>query len=135
MVKRTGRAIVSRANTNHLRNIRARRISNVRVQFFPKAEMIVIKRGSYEFRSSGGRVGLLTAGTSDIPIAEEARIIADEMGCETRGFYDVGVAGLHRLFKPLTKLLDWNAMSFSASLAKKEPFPTAVQGRVTWQVI
>src|SRR5213080_4512843 len=109
MVKRTGRAIVSRANTNHLRKIRARRISNVRVKFFPKSGMIVIKRESYEFRSSGGRVGLLTAGTSDIPIAEEARIIADEMGCETRGFYDVGVAGLHRLFKPLTKLLRWDA--------------------------
>src|SRR5438034_1323427 len=81
MVKRTGRAIVSRANTNHLRKIRARRISNVRVKFFPKSGMIVIKRGSYEFRSSGGRGGLLTAGTSDIPIAEEARIIADEVGC------------------------------------------------------
>ena len=75
MVKRTGRAIVSRANTNHLRKIRALRASNVRVKFFPKSGMVVIKRGSYEFRGSGGRVGLLTAGTSDIPIADEATIM------------------------------------------------------------
>ena len=125
MVKRTGRAIVSRANTNHLRRIRARRISNVRVKFFPKSGMIVIKRGSYEFRSSGGRVGLLTAGTSDIPIAEEARIIADEMGCETRGFYDVGVAGLHR----------WDADVILVIAGREGALPTVVAGLVDVPVI
>ncbi len=135
MVKRAGRVIVSRANTNHLRKIRARRISNVRVKFYPKSGMIVIKRGSYEFRSSGGRVGLLTAGTSDIPIAEEARIIADEMGCETRGFYDVGVAGLHRLFKPLTKLLRWDADVILVIAGREGALPTVVAGLVDVPVI
>jgi len=135
MVKRTGRAIVSRANTNHLRKIRARRISNVRVKFFPKSGMVVIKRGSYEFRSSGGRVGLLTAGTSDIPIAEEARIIADEMGCETREFNDVGVAGLHRLFKPLTKLLRWDADVILVIAGREGALPTVVAGLVDVPVI
>src|SRR5207247_5817653 len=106
------------------------RISNVRVKFFPKSGMIVIKRGSYEFRSSGGRVGLLTAGTSDIPIAEEARIIADEMGCETRGFYDVGVAGLHRLFMPLTKLLRWDADVILVIAGREEALPTVVASLV-----
>jgi pyridinium-3,5-biscarboxylic acid mononucleotide synthase len=135
MVQRTGRAIVSRANGNDLRKIRAKRISNVRVQFFPKSGMIVIKRGSYKIKRSGGRVGLLTAGTSDIPIAEEAGIIADEMGCETRGFYDVGVAGLHRLFKPLTELLRWDADVILAIAGREGALPTVVAGLVDVPVI
>jgi len=135
MVKRTGRAIVSRANTNYLRKIRARPISNARVQFFPRSGMIVIKRRSFEARSDGGRVGLLTAGTSDIPIAEEAKIIAEEMGCETRGYYDVGVAGLHRLFKPLTKLLRWDADVILVIAGREGALPTVVAGLVDVPVI
>jgi len=51
-------------------------------------------------------VGVLTAGTADIPCAEEAALLAREMGCQTHTAFDVGVAGLHRLFEPLKRLLD-----------------------------
>lgn len=49
----------------------------------------------------GGRVLVLAAGTADVTVAEEARIVADELGCDTRHAYDVGVAGIHRLFPEL----------------------------------
>jgi hypothetical protein len=49
---------------------------------------------------------VLTAGTSDIPAAEEAALICREMGCEVHTVYDVGVAGLHRLWEPLRLLLE-----------------------------
>lgn len=45
----------------------------------------------------GGRVLVLTAGTSDVPVAEEAAVTADVFGNEVERVYDVGVAGLHRL--------------------------------------
>jgi len=45
----------------------------------------------------GGTVAIVTAGTSDIPVAEEARETATIMGQKTQMFYDVGVAGIHRL--------------------------------------
>ena len=44
-----------------------------------------------------GRIAVLTAGTSDIPVAEEACVTADMLGNEVDRVYDVGVAGLHRL--------------------------------------
>ncbi len=44
-----------------------------------------------------GRVGLCAAGTSDLPVAEEARITAEMLGARVTQHYDVGVAGLHRL--------------------------------------
>lgn len=44
-----------------------------------------------------GRVGVLCAGTADLPVAEEAAVTLEIFGCSVQRFYDVGVAGLHRL--------------------------------------
>jgi NCAIR mutase (PurE)-related protein len=52
-----------------------------------------------------GLIGLLAAGTSDIDALEEARMVCEAAGCETRSAVDVGVAGIHRLFEPLAGLL------------------------------
>jgi NCAIR mutase (PurE)-related protein len=50
-------------------------------------------------RLKAGVVAVVTAGTSDIPVAEEAAITAEAMGATVRRIYDVGVAGVHRLLK------------------------------------
>ena len=52
-----------------------------------------------------GDVLIVTAGTSDIPVAEEARLTAEIMGSRTETVYDVGVAGIHRLFNRHERLL------------------------------
>jgi pyridinium-3,5-biscarboxylic acid mononucleotide synthase len=52
-----------------------------------------------------GRVGILSAGTSDIGIAEEARIMTEAMGCEALTEYDVGISGIHRTIGAIEKLL------------------------------
>lgn len=54
---------------------------------------------------SDGLVGILTAGTSDIPVAEEARLMCAAMRCSTICRYDLGVAGLHRIFPVLREVL------------------------------
>jgi pyridinium-3,5-biscarboxylic acid mononucleotide synthase len=53
----------------------------------------------------GGKIGILAAGTSDIGIAEEARLVAKAMGCETILSYDVGIAGMHRVFPALEQMM------------------------------
>ena len=62
---------------------------------------LCLKKKDYVTVANGGRVGILTAGTSDIPVAEEAKVIAEEMGCKVTAAYDVGVAGIHRLLEPI----------------------------------
>ena len=54
---------------------------------------------------SGGKVCVKTPGTSDIGIAEEARLMCEPMGCRCITSYDVGIAGLHRLFPIVNKLI------------------------------
>ena len=51
-----------------------------------------------------GKVVVITAGTSDIPVAEEACVTCEILGNEVEKLYDVGVAGLHRLFGEMEKL-------------------------------
>jgi len=63
--------------------------------YHSEARLLTIERSQPE--TSGGDVVVVTAGTSDIPVAEEAAITAAFFGHEARRVYDVGVAGLHRL--------------------------------------
>lgn len=54
--------------------------------------------------ASPGTIGILTGGTADIAVAEEARVIAEALGCRTVVEYDVGVAGLHRLQEAMERI-------------------------------
>ena len=54
----------------------------------------------------GGNVGILTAGTSDIGVAEEARLMCEAMNCKCITSYDVGVAGIQRIFPILKKMIE-----------------------------
>jgi len=60
-------------------------------------------------RPRAGRVAVVCAGTSDIPVAEEAAVTAAAMGAEVARVYDVGVAGLHRLLRRREELQDAHA--------------------------
>ena len=64
-------------------------------EFEKKARAIVLRQG--EEKEKVGRIAVITAGTSDIPVAEEARVTAELLNQYVETIYDVGVAGLHRL--------------------------------------
>ncbi len=68
-------------------------------------KIIVIKESTYNFEKKGGIVGIITAGSSDIPIAVEAEVIVRVMGCKVISSYDVGIAGIHRIFTPLSNMI------------------------------
>jgi NCAIR mutase (PurE)-related protein len=89
----------------------------------------------YEPRSTGGQVAVISAGTSDIPVAEEAALIASEMGCQVTCIYDVGVAGLHRLFGPLGELLSRGVDAIIVVAGMDGALPSVVAGLVPVPVI
>lgn len=68
------------------------------------ARTIVVHRG--EKPPEKGRILVISAGTADLPVAEEAAVTAGVMGNEVRRCYDVGVAGIHRLLDQL-ELIRW----------------------------
>jgi NCAIR mutase (PurE)-related protein len=105
MLSNNGRVIVSRCSKEHVDAIKAMQSEDLTIEIKERAHIAILKKKGYATPANGGRVGILTAGTSDIPVAEEAKIIAEEMGCKVYPFYDVGVAGIHRLLEPIKEVL------------------------------
>ncbi len=102
----TGRAILSRVPPELEARLPTAFEGEATLEWFPAPRAAVLRRPGFVQPSGGGRVGILTAGTSDIPWAEEAALLCREMGCRVHTAYDVGVAGIHRLWEPLRFLLD-----------------------------
>jgi len=80
-----------------------------------------------------GRVVVVTAGTSDLPVAEEARITAEAWNCEVTLVCDVGVAGIHRLFGKLDRLTGADVLVVVAGM--EGALPSVVGGLVDCPVI
>ena len=66
-------------------------------QYFPVARVITLRQTEKQVAADASRIAVVCAGTSDIPVAEEAAMTIDIFGGEVDRIYDVGVAGLHRL--------------------------------------
>ncbi|HEU0124432.1 MAG TPA: nickel pincer cofactor biosynthesis protein LarB [Bryobacteraceae bacterium] len=80
-----------------------------------------------------GRIAVVCAGTSDIPVAEEARITAEVMGNEVESIHDIGVAGIHRLMNNRDRLVQAKVIVVCAGM--EGALPSAVGGLVSVPVI
>lgn len=82
-----------------------------------------------------GVVALLTAGTSDVPLAEEAGAILDQLGVNVVAANDVGVAGLHRLLRALRRLERARPEVYLVFAGREGALPTVVAGLVHAPVV
>lgn len=70
--------------------------------YFEKPKIVLI--GEKQKIYSEKKIIVISAGTSDIPVAEEAAVCLEIFGCKIERLYDIGVAGIHRLFNNIEKL-------------------------------
>lgn len=80
-----------------------------------------------------GRVGVVTAGTSDLPVAEEACLTAEHLGARVERVYDVGVAGLHRLLSRLDAIRACRVLVVVAGM--EGALPSVVGGLVDRPIV
>ena len=59
-----------------------------------------------KIKKLGGKIGIIAAGTSDIGVGEEARLVCESMNCDCLSSYDVGIAGLHRIFPVMKQFIE-----------------------------
>ncbi|HVM62903.1 MAG TPA: nickel pincer cofactor biosynthesis protein LarB [Verrucomicrobiae bacterium] len=102
-----------------------------RARYDESARAITVVRKPLPKR--GGTIAVLCAGTTDIPIADEAAITADIMGNRVKKYYDVGVAGIHRLLALNEELLDASVLIVAAGM--EGALPSVVAGLVDKPVI
>mgnify|MGYP001557983228 FL=1 len=84
-------------------------------EYNEKSRTIIINKKNNEHRPKN-KILILTAGTSDINVAEEAAVVAESMGNKVERVYDVGVAGLHRLLNNKDQIEDANVLIVVAGM-------------------
>ena len=104
---------IFRELTGHGRTIFATRASREQYEavaaviseavYYETARIIAVRTGEQD-AGKGPAICVISAGTADIPVAEEAAVTAELLGNEVMRFYDIGVAGIHRLFDKLDEI-------------------------------
>lgn len=131
-VRAAGRVLASRISPEQVNAVLADLPNGITADYREICRILILSDGTVP-EPSGGTVAIVTAGTSDIRVAEEARAIAEEMGAEVLTAYDVGVAGIHRLFPALEKLR--NADIYIVCAGREGTLPSVVAGLVNKPVI
>ena len=99
-------------------------------EYYDIARLMIIRRGAQERR---GCIAVISAGTSDMPVAEEAALSAEAMGNRVERIYDAGVAGIHRLLNYRDKLMEARVLIVVAGM--EGALPSVVAGLVDKPVI
>ena len=102
---------------------------------YNKRAQILIIRKQITKKDPIAKIGIITAGTSDINIAEEAKVIVEEGGCEAITSYDIGVAGIHRLFPQIAHMVKEGVRAFIVCAGMEGALPSVVAGLVDVPVI
>jgi NCAIR mutase (PurE)-related protein len=132
-IKNEGRAIITRASEENYRALCSLAMEMGKdIRWSERARVAVIGPPAEKM---GGKVGIISAGTADIPVAEEAKEIACEMGCTVTTIYDVGVAGIHRLYPELGKLASGGVDAVVVAAGREGTLPAIVAGLIDVPVI
>lgn len=128
LLTRGSRLLATRATPEMFEAVQAR---IPRAEFVAEARAIVVR--PEQPQPSRGRVAVVTAGTADVPVAEEAVITAELCDCEVERMYDVGVAGIHRLLDQRERLAAAHVLIVVAGM--EGALPGVVAGLVDRPVI
>ncbi|MDH4300944.1 MAG: nickel pincer cofactor biosynthesis protein LarB [Nitrospira sp.] len=127
LFKKQGPFLATRAEPTVARAIRR---VNRRARYYPDARLVAVDPPR---QKSLGHILVVTAGTADLPVAEEARITAEVMGSRVERLYDVGVAGIHRLLGRKERLFEARVVIVVAGM--DGVLPSVVGGLVQCPVI
>jgi len=130
-------ALISRPTRAQIRALRAWPTpagGRSRLRFLAESRLVRLS-GPLGPHYRRGVVAILTAGTSDVPLAEEARAVLRELGIEVVRAYDVGVAGLHRLLSVVGRLEGSRPEMYLVFAGREGALPTVVAGLVRAPVV
>ena len=135
LAERAGRAIASRCDPATLAAVKRLRDDDWLIEVDETSGVAVIARDAASLPTPVGLVGIIAAGTSDLRVAREIELVTREIGCASRLIVDVGVAGLHRLIRPLEDLVRERVDVLVIVAGMDGALPSVVAGLVRVPVI
>jgi NCAIR mutase (PurE)-related protein len=133
-IEKKNRCIVTRLTPERMAKI-SKKLKGAKIEKNTKAFAVVVSKKGAKIKKTGGHVAVLCAGTSDIGRAEEAALISREMGCEVITFYDVGIAGIHRLIPAVEGIIKHDADAVVVAAGMEGALPSVVAGLIDVPVI
>jgi hypothetical protein len=130
-----GRVIVTRASEKHINTLKGAVLNQYKLRVNERAKLVVAWRKGLKVQKLGRKIGIMTGGTSDISVAEEAKAIAEEMGCEVITAYDVGIAGFHRHLEPLKRMIKEDVDALIVVAGMEGALPSVISSLVDIPVI
>ena len=134
LAQRQGQGLISRMSREHRASLQEA-ADAAELTIVDYAQSARVMRKGYAPEPLDGKVGFLTAGTSDVPVADEARMVVEACGLGTRLEADLGVAGLHRFVGPLSAILEWGADVIVVAAGMDGVLPGLVAGLIDVPVI
>jgi hypothetical protein len=134
-IAKSGRCIVTRLPGERMEKIVKGLPRDCLVKKEEKAGVLIVKAADYETIKTGGRAAVLAAGTTDTRAAEEARVMAEEMGCVVFTFYDVGVAGIHRTMPAVRAIIEKDVDAVVVAAGMEGALPSVVAGMLDVPVV
>lgn len=128
IIKKGGNLLITKVETKVFDNLKKKM---PKAQYNSLAKVVYLKQQKPV--SGKGKIAIITAGTSDIPVAEEAVVTCDILGNEAEKIYDVGVAGIHRLFGEMERIK--KARVIIAVAGMEGALPSVVAGIVSVPII
>lgn len=134
LAERQGQGLISRMSPAHHAAVRDQ-ASAAGMEVVTYAASARVLRAGFAPEALDGKVGLLTAGTSDVAVADEARMVVEACGIKAELAVDLGVAGLHRFVGPLAAMLEWGADVLVVAAGMDGVLPGLVAGLIDLPVI
>ncbi len=128
LLERSPNVLITRADEAAAE--RVRRLCS-EAEYFPRSRALRVWRD--RTLHGKGKIAVVSAGTSDLPVAEEALVTAEVMGNQVEAIYDVGVAGIHRLMSNRQKLAEARVIVVCAGM--EGALPSVIGGIVSCPVI
>lgn len=133
--EKSGVVLVTRASNDYADSLQRVFQAGFRFQHNNAGRTVVIQRSDFLPISTGGCIAVVSAGTGDVSVAEEAKVTAEVMGCEVLTYYDAGVAGIHRLVAPIKSILEKDVAAVVVVAGMEGALPSIVRGLVPVPVI
>ncbi|MGN6632691.1 MAG: nickel pincer cofactor biosynthesis protein LarB [Nitrososphaeraceae archaeon] len=136
IIRRNDSVVVSRIQKADLpKLVSLLRKKDLKVEVGQFSTTILISRKSFTITKRMPKIGIICAGTSDIGVAEECRLIAKSMDCDSMISYDVGIAGLHRLFPALRQMVEQDVEAIIVIAGMEGALASVVSSMVNLPVI
>ncbi|MCS7142929.1 MAG: nickel pincer cofactor biosynthesis protein LarB [Aigarchaeota archaeon] len=136
MLDASGRVIISRLSREAMgKVVSSLDGDSVRIEKDEEVGILAVTKRGLEVQRLNVMVGIVTAGTADIPVARECEFVVRYMGCESFTVFDVGVAGIHRLLLAVRRIFEEDVDVVVAIAGREGALPSVLGSLVNVPII